>query len=129
MPLLNPYGREMGESEFPLALAIIFGLGLILLGAAIFVLFIKKKDSPLRQRLPDWAINGAYPVFFLLLPFVMVVSVMLFLPKSWFGAERPASAPTQAASPSDPSNKRQFLNPDSLARLGQPDSIPADSAP
>ena len=128
MPMLNPYESQEVTNEFPLLLAILFGLGLILLVASTYLLYIRKKDKEAQEKVPDWAINGAYPAFFLLLPFVLVVTAMLFLPKSWFGAELPEKkeTPTEEVIQQGP---KRFLNPDSLANIGREDTMKLDSAP
>lgn len=128
MPMLNPYDSQEVSNEFPLLLAILFGLGLILLVASIYLLYIRKKDKESQQKVPEWAINSAYPAFFLLLPFVLVVTAMLFLPKSWFGAELPEKKETSTEEVIQSVPKR-FLNPDSLANIGREDTISLDSAP
>lgn len=84
MDLYNPYDKPEVSQEFPWLLAIIFGLSVCVLIASIWVLWIRgKKDSPLRAQIPDWVLNIVYPAFFLLLPFVMLISTMLFFPCWW----------------------------------------------
>lgn len=83
MDLYNPYEKPEVSQEFPWVLAVIFGISIVVLGVSIWLLLLRGKDTETRKKLPEWVFNVAYPAFFLLLPFVMLVSTMLFFPCWW----------------------------------------------
>lgn len=81
MDLYNPYDRPEASAEFPFFLGVIYVITLLLLIAAVYLLVIRPKtDHPLRKQIPEWAFSAAYPTFFLTLPFVMLVTVMILFP-------------------------------------------------
>lgn len=106
MDLYNPYDKPEVSQAFPWGLAVAFGIGLVVLGVATWLLWIRGKESKMRAKVPDWAFNVAYPAFFLLLPFVMLLSTMMFFPCWWKDCpDEPAPIEQQAPpSPEERSN-------------------------
>ena len=83
MDLYNPYDKPEVSQEFPWGLAVIFGLAVLVLGVSVWLIWMRGRQTELRKKLPEWVFNVAYPAFFLLLPFVMLISTMLFFPCWW----------------------------------------------
>ncbi len=84
MDLMNPYNKPEVSQEFPWGLAVVFGLGIIGLAFSIYLLILRgSKDEEKKKQFPEWAYNLAYAGFFLLLPFIMLISTMLFFPCWW----------------------------------------------
>ncbi len=69
--------------DFPWGLGVVFVVGVLLLGASIYLLLLRGSESPRKEKVPEWIFSAAYPAFFLLLPFIMLISTMLFFPCWW----------------------------------------------
>gem|GEM_PF-2495537 len=83
MDLMNPYDKPEVSQAFPWGLGVFFVIGIILLVTSIYLLSVKGSKRPIAEKIPDWAYTVAYPTFLLLLPFVMLLSTMLFFPCWW----------------------------------------------
>lgn len=86
MDLMNPYDKPDVGSDFPFFLGVIYVIATLLLLVSFYLLLIRtKKNHSIREKLPEWLFSAAYPAFFLTMPFVMVVTVMILFP-CWFKA-------------------------------------------
>ena len=83
MDLMNPYDKPEVSMGFPWGLGFAFALGILLLGVATYLLILRGKENERKEKVPEWAFNVAYAAFFLLVPFVLLISTMLFFPCWW----------------------------------------------